>query len=112
MASKREKSSRAWKTFALQEENGRKKAICRQCGIKLAYSGGTMNLLTHINTKHTELTYKTGVSHRRQLTLTTGHKCSAQRSTDITKAIAEFVAADLRPIATVDGCGFKKHTFA
>jgi hypothetical protein len=107
MACKREKSSRAWKTFVIEEEDGRKKAVCKQCGLKLAYSGGTGNLLTHIDVKHPELSEKPQSSGT-QLTLATGRKCSAHRSEEITKAIAEFVAADLRPIALIDGKGFKK----
>ena len=108
MACKREKSSRAWKTFVLEEENGRKKAVCKQCGLKLAYCGETGNLFSHIDSKHPELSEKSQSLSKKQLTLGTSRKCSAQRSGEITKAIAEFVAADLRPIALVDGSGFKK----
>ena len=108
LACKHEKSSRAWKTFVLEEENGRNKAVCKHCGLKLAYSGGTGNLLSHIDSKHPELSEKSQSSSGKQLTLATSRKCSAQQSGEITKAIAEFVAADLRPIALVDGSDFKK----
>ena len=108
MASSSSKRSRVWKTFVLEKVDGRQKAVCKKCGTKLAYSGGTGNLLIHIDTKHPEPSEQPQTSTRRQLTIATGRKCSAQRSGEITKAIAEFVAADLRPIAIIDGTGFKK----
>lgn len=40
------KRSRAWKVFVLEKVDGRQKAVCKKCGVKLAFSGGTGNLLT------------------------------------------------------------------
>ena len=108
MVSKHEKNSWAWKTFDIEVGDGRKRAVCNLCKVSLAYSSGTGNLLSHIDTKHPELSSAKSESSGKQLTLATGRKCSAQRSGEITKAIAQLIAIDLRPIATVDGTGFNK----
>ena len=73
--------------------------------LTLAYSGGTVHQL---ETKHPlSLKHNSIGDGENQQTLTTFKPCSSERSSDITLAIASFVAMDLRPIAVVDGYGFK-----
>ena len=79
---------------------------CTLCeDLTLAYSGGTVHQL---ETKHPlSLKHNSIGDGKNQQTLTTFKPCSSERSSDITMAIASFVATDLRPIAVVDGYGFK-----
>lgn len=64
-------------------------------------------MLNHLETKHPSSLKRNSSDGKKQQTLTSFKPCSAGRSTEITRAIATFVALDLRPIAVVDGCGFK-----
>ena len=119
MAHSTRKPSPVWDIFNKTEEicDGKKtkKATCSLCDEKLAYCGGTSNLSKHIKAKHPETYQKlfgdavTSSGSKKQLSITSFQKrCSASRSAEITRHIAEFVAHDLRPVAVVDGVGFIK----
>ena len=113
----RKRTSRVWEFFeepVVVSDGGKnaKRVPCKLCDQQLADGGGTTNLLSHLQSKHTE-EYKRCTDHDcsmcKQTTLTTAfRKCSPQRAADITDRIAEFVASDLRPLSIVDGAGFKQ----
>ena len=43
-----------------------------------------------------------------QTTLLVKHKCSERRTKEINFKLLDFIVLDLRPIAIVDGCGFRR----
>lgn len=114
------KPSPVWDVFKKTEEtsDGKniKKAMCSLCDEKLAYCGGTSNLSKHIEAKHPETYEKlfgdadTRSGSKKQLSMKSFQqkRCSASRSVEITRHIAEMVSRDLRPVAVVDGPGFIK----
>ena len=115
---KRKRTSIVWEYFQLTEvaeKDGKmmKKAVCTLCDGQLVYTGGTTNLLNHLETKH-PVTYKAATGEAsgtksKQKTLSFPSKlCLPDRANGITNRIAEFVARDLRPFATVDGVDFKQ----
>ena len=91
--------------FEVFNEVGKPRAHCKMCNnLSLAYSGGTGNLLHHLQMKHpTRLDRNKGKSKLLSVRLN-----SSERSIEITKPISLFVVLDLRPISVVDGIGFKK----
>ena len=118
---KRKRTSRVWEFYELAEvtdEEGRKtkKAICSLCdGLQLTYTGGTTNLLNHLESKH-PIAHKTAAGDsdsgtKKQATMFSFHRvkcCPLERDSAITNRIAEFIARDLKPISTVDGTGFRQ----
>ena len=113
---KRKRTSAAWDSFELvdvtnTEEKRVKKAVCLLCnGLQLTYTGGTTNLLNHLQFKHPTVG-ESSSSAKQQLTLRSfqSKHCSPDRANDITRKIPEFIVRDLlRPIATVKGSGFKQ----
>ena len=113
MAHSTRKPSPVWEIFNKTKEicDGKKtkKAACSLCDEKLAYCGGTSNLSKHIEVKHPETYEKLfgdavmSSGSKKQLSITSFQKqCSASRSAEITRHIAEFVAHDLHPVAVVE----------
>jgi len=114
----------AWKFFELvkHQKDGKavKQAECTLCpDTTLTYAGETSNLIHHLEAKHS-VEYnkvKDGEMEEddkpamKQLSLEVGlstKKCSSARSKEIHAAISGFIVLDLRPIAVVDGNGFKR----
>lgn len=107
MAAKR---SVVWKYYQqINQASKPPRVRCTLCeDLTLAYSGRTGNMLHHLETKHpSSLKHNSIGDGKKQQTLMTFKPCSSEKSADITRAIASFVAMDLRPIAVVDGYGFK-----
>ena len=108
MATSQKRTSAVWEYFEEPvvvvegDQRGKqvKKISCKLCNQQLADGGGTTNLMSHLRTKHPEqykrLTDSASSSSSKQTTLiqVSGvfRKCSAQRASNITDLIAEFVA--------------------
>ena len=113
-----------WKYFGVEinssgaaERDGR--VTCKLCAQKVVHGGGTTNLRNHLKTNHrTEFEELYGSE---QVTNQTSMDCFVQsspssnikklphnctRAVELTNAVVEFVARDLRPVSTVDGYGF------
>ena len=115
----RKRTSPVWEFFELMEVDvdGKKtkKAICKLCdGLKLAYGGGTTNLLNHLEAKY-PVSYKNAVPveasvQKKQTTLGVfqAKTCPPAQANTITALVAEFVSRDLRPLSIVDGKGFQQ----
>lgn len=104
------RTSAVWKYFGFAKDGARKLvkdscAICKQCGQKVAHGGGTTNLKKHLRSKH-RLTYD------ELFTTTVLEKAvkklppHSDRTVQLTDAVADFIAHDLRPVSVVDGDGF------
>ena len=117
MATKR-RTSRVWEFFdepvtVSDGERDVKKLPCKLCHQQLADGGGTTNLLSHLQAKHSEEYKRCAPSQDRSTGRQTSlasvlQTCSPQRTAAITDRIAEFVARDLCPLGVVDGAGFKQ----
>ena len=117
--SSKQKHSAVWKFFELNDvlKTGKKikKAQCTLCNdVQLAYKGMMMNMINHLQSKH-QATYEANFSMcsssliQKQATLSLVAKmCPPGSAKETDHCVAEFVAKDLRPIATVDRHGFKK----
>ena len=116
------RTSAVWKYFGFAKDDARKLvkdscAICKQCGQKVAHGGGTTNLKKHLRSKH-RLTYDelftTTVLEKEQRSLDVFVRLVAvkklpphsDRTVQLTDAVADFIAHDLRPVSVVDGDGF------
>ena len=113
-----------WKFFELveHEKDSRKikQAVCTLCpDTILTYSGGTSNLIHHLEAKHLveyskakdNETDETDKPSMKQLPLainSSTKKCSSARTKEINAALSDFIVLDLRPIAVVDGTGFNR----
>ena len=87
-----------------------KKAVCLLCNeLQLTYTGGTTNLLNHLQSKHPTVR-ESSSSAKRQLTLRLfqSKQCSPDHTKDITRKIADSIVEDLHPIVTIEDSGFKK----
>ena len=109
--------------FLLNEEGKRvneKQVHCHHCQDDeksfITYSGNTTNLRQHLEKWHPEVLASISSARRsldttKQLTLEelTPKKLSptSKRASQITRALASFVAKDMRPIALVEGEGFQ-----
>ena len=121
MSQLKQKRSPVWEYFelvdAIQDGKKIKNARCKLCkNTQLAYKGSTTNMINHIQAKHHSAYQESfpssqsssSSSTKRQATLSlVTKKCSPAHSKDIDELVSDFVARDLRPIAIVDGPGFK-----
>lgn len=87
------------------------KARCTLCNKELSYRGGTTNLRTHLECKHSLLyiheVKKTSCSKQSTLIgYAKSQQCSEGRATAITERITNMIALDLKPIRMVEGEGF------
>ena len=118
--SKRLKSL-VWKHFGVEKsstgtvEKG-KFVVCKLCSQKVAHGGGTTNLKNHSRTNH-RTQYEElyiGEQDTRQSSMDTFVRQTgvkklphdSKRAIELTDALLEFVARDLRPVSVVDGRGF------
>ena len=117
MSNSAKRRSPVWKYFestfvTSTTEDGKevRKVQCKLCDTQLTYKGSTTNMINHVQGKHSMLTASSSSSQSKtQTTLSLVSKtCSPSRAKEIDKLVADFVAEDLRPIATVDGSGFKR----
>ena len=87
---KRKRTSVVWQHFQLVEvpgEDGKtiKKAECSMCETKLVYTGGTTNLLNHLEIKH-PLTYKEA----------TGEASGTKSQKTLSRSVLLIVPVELR----------------
>ena len=120
--SKRLKSL-VWKHFGVEKSSAGivqkdKHVVCKLCSHKVAHGGGTTNLRNHLRTNHRtqyeELYIAEQDADTRQSLMDTFVRQAAvkklphdsKRAIELTDALLEFVARDLRPVSVVDGRGF------
>ena len=114
-------SSSLWEHFGFETDGeGHKlneKAVrCKHCDKEVAYSGNTTNLQQHLSRWHptSAATQSSSAAVMNQSTITAFSTSpvpkmvpGSKRAKKITRALAEFVAKDMRPIALIEGDGFK-----
>jgi len=112
-----QKSSKAWTYFDLLPADSEGKAYTKckisDCAVKLAYNQNTSCMLYHIESKHPiqyeEMKNTKNINNQpisRQDTLKFKN-ISAERASLITKAIADFISQDMRPISIIESSGFR-----
>ncbi|XP_078093383.1 E3 SUMO-protein ligase ZBED1 [Mustelus asterias] len=113
--------SRYWTFFGFQGDAlgrilDKTKIICKLCGVRLSYSGNTTNLRQHLIYKHrheyNELVGGTSVPTPKGVDAYP-QDISSRTATGVTppvgrttRAISEFIVADLLPLKTIEGEGF------
>ena len=105
--SAKKRTSPVWEFFSVVEVtiDGKKvkKSSCNLCGVKLAYTGGTSNLIHHLEYKHSEehrqkfgeCSGTQSLDSKKQTSITSFQKksyCSTVRANEITERICEFIA--------------------
>ena len=117
--SKRLKSA-VWKHFGVEKSsNGAvhkdKYVTCKLCSQKVAHGGGTTNLKNHLRSNHraqyeelygSEDTGQTSMDTFVQKVSVKKLPHNSTRAMELTDALLEFIARDLRPVSVVDGHGF------
>lgn len=113
--------SDVWSVFELVKDQ--KKAKCTLCLRELAYHGGTTSLRKHIETCHAiefaKLRKESADSkeHAKPASLKKHSSidayvrrmtCSESRAGELTDAIVDMIALDLRPISSASGVGFRR----
>ena len=106
-----------WRFF----ENAGERATCRLCAKSFVHRGGTTsNLLKHLTSQHPTQRQATKEQKEEGDTKigvkTTGTMdmfvkkmtCPSARAGQLTSALVDFVALDLRPVSTVCGVGFRR----
>ena len=113
------KSSDVWEYY--EKIKDAPKARCTLCNKELSYRGGTTNLRTHLECKHSllythEARKTDSQCSSRQASSKQGsldgyvksQHCSEARATAITERLVNMVALDLKPIHMVEEKGFLK----
>ena len=112
-----------WKYFGFPRQprddiDKGKKAWCKICKKAVAHAGGTRNLKNHLmiwhRAEYDELFSNSGQQNQSQPTLrnftkpttTKSLPSTSARAKELTLALTEFIAKDLRPISVVDDTGF------
>ena len=111
--------SQYWEHFGFEvDDNGERVnpsvVICKVCRKDVAYSSNTTNLRQHLESSHRELLPSTSahegsvkqVTLKETLSSTKKLASNSARAVVLTKSLAEFIAKDMRPIATIEGAGF------
>ena len=112
--------SAVWKYFGVEKSsNGTvqkdRHVICKLCSQKVAHGGGTTNLKNHLRTNHrtqyeelygSEDTGQTSMDTFVQKVSVKKLPHNSTRAVELTDALLEFIARDLRPVSVVDGHGF------
>ena len=86
-----------WQYF----EKGGGNVVCKVCGEKRAYHGGTSNLRAHLERRRSDV---------RQPTLKefeNSHECSEEKFKKLNNQILNMIIVDLCPIGIVEKDGFK-----
>ena len=95
---------------------GDKHVTCKICAQKVAHGGGTINLKNHLRTNHRaeyeelfkseQITSQTSMDDFVQSSSVKKLPHDSTCAVELTSAVVEFAARDLRPVSVVDGCGF------
>ena len=113
-------TSAVWDHFGFEiDEKGQRvdeKAVrCTLCDKNVRYSNNTTNLKQHLQAWHPAALSKGESSKSPQQTTMEAFSQKespklprgSRRAKDVTQAIAEFVSKDMRPVAVVEGVGFR-----
>ena len=108
------KTSKAWLYFRTKDDPKSQKAVCYLCKKEVVHSGGTTNLLSHLQKWHREIYDKffpNSAHGSIDLYLTNFTKVvkfssKHERFKSLTSAVCEFIVRDLRPISVIDEIGF------
>ena len=114
-----------WAHFGFYEHTGKREldkthAVCKACHTKIKYLGNTTNLRNHVSRFHSELVTPVATSSattakerlldpdqpRIDAILST-YPPNSEKGKKLTKAVAAFIAKDLRPYSVVDNAGFR-----
>ena len=92
-----------WGHFSKLPDNP-KSVVCTDCDKHLSYHGGTTNLSNHLNQVHGLQNPGNPTTPQRRMDgfIKARRNLSADRSAEITKKIAEFIAKDMRPLGIVE----------
>lgn len=110
-----------WKHFGFEADGqgariDEKRVLCKHCHTTIAYAGNTTNMKQHLQNHHPHVLCQpggsSGVVTQTKLDdiVKTCPKMphTSKRAREITRSIAAFIAKDLRPIAVVEGAGFRQ----
>ena len=110
-----------WLHFGFQVDKDGKRVSekvvhCRLCSREVGYSGNTTNLRQHLEKWHRDQlsgTSASASSQQKQSTLDTYRSVAKMPKSskcwkEITHSLCEFLAKDMRPLAIVEGEGFKR----
>ena len=94
-------------------EKGEKTAKCKHCDRELSFCGGTTNLRDHLLRNHGKQYHSkkdddVDKRHGKIDEFVLKTTCSTTRARKITQLLVDMVAIDARPIAIVEGTGFKR----
>uniref|UniRef100_A0A8C5MWL9 BED-type domain-containing protein n=1 Tax=Leptobrachium leishanense TaxID=445787 RepID=A0A8C5MWL9_9ANUR len=108
------------KHFGFYEHIGKREldkthAVCTACHTKIKYLGNTTNLRNHVSRFHSDLlkpasakeTPDPGPSQPKIDAILSTLPPNSKKGKKITKAVAAFIAKDLRPYSVVDNLGFR-----
>lgn len=107
-----------WRYFGFYEVDGkvdRSYAICRKCCAKIKHVGNTSNFTRHLARWHPDLangdSKPTAKPDTSQPTINQSILSqlpqTSERARKITRAVAGFIAKDLRPYSVVENAGFR-----
>uniref|UniRef100_A0A8C5R241 BED-type domain-containing protein n=1 Tax=Leptobrachium leishanense TaxID=445787 RepID=A0A8C5R241_9ANUR len=112
--------SNIWAHFGFYEHIGKREldkthAVCKACHTKIKYLGNTTNLRNHVSRFHSDLlkpasakeTPDPGPSQPKIDAILSTLLPNSEKGKKITKAVAAFIAKDLRPYSVVDNLGFR-----
>ena len=97
--------------FKVNEKGERlntKAVFCQLCDKDVNYSQNTTNLRQHLESHHPEVLASSSKAHgveTQPVSTTKKLPTGCPQSTEVTKAIAVFIAKDMRPAAVVEGKG-------
>ncbi|XP_040209394.1 E3 SUMO-protein ligase ZBED1-like [Rana temporaria] len=110
-----------WEHFGFYEKSGKHKldksyAVCKICHTKIKYLGNTTNLRNHVSRFHPEMLKPTTTTTTKEMNpdqpkidamLQSTFPPNSEKVKRITKAVAAFIAKDLRPYSVVENSGFR-----
>ncbi|XP_053565459.1 embryonic protein UVS.2-like isoform X2 [Bombina bombina] len=115
-----------WAHFGFYEHTGKHEldmthAVCKACHTKIKYLGNTTNLRNHVRRFHSEMLTPAAAASAtaKEITrLAEAHQPridamlstlppNSEKGKRITKAVATFIAKDLRPYSVVENLGFR-----
>ena len=107
-----------WRHFGyVRQEDGKikeKTVICRLCKWEIPYSGNTTNLCAHLQNHHKAQYLELKKVPEKQETIQSTIARSqplptlSPRYKELVSAVGSFLAMDMQPMSSVEGCGFLK----
>ncbi|XP_044151342.1 E3 SUMO-protein ligase ZBED1-like [Bufo gargarizans] len=110
-----------WEHFGFYEKSRKHEldksyAVCKICHTKIKYLGNTTNLRNHVSRFHPEMLKPTTTTTTKEMNpdqpridamLQSTLPPNSEKVKRITKAVAAFIAKDLRPYSVVENSGFR-----